>query len=563
MTALPERADEESPRLRRARARRRAVRLCDRAALVVVAVWGLVTVSGAFPPQLDAAPGCSRALVALGALLAAVLVVRRRIDPITPLREVPLLVRAGGLAGRAWLTSARFVPGAFIVVLVLAACGAVARYRGFASPAWGLAHFENILWNSLQGRVGLSSFLGDRSLAVPVAPMLAVLVLPYAAIPRSETLLAVQAVALAWCVFPLARLARRELGSASLAHALVLAQAAYLPIRAVARYDFEPALLAAPLLLECLASIREGRMRRATGAWAAALACHPAVIPAAAAIGLWVSNIRGRRSLGLMLTAAALLWGGAALLLARSAGATDPWRVLVGAHAAVHDGFAPGWGAGTIALVALAPLCFLPVFAPAHALLALPSLALAMAAAARSGAVGPHLATAAPLLLAASTLGARTLIDRDDLRTVVAFYPTVAELESYLAGLLLVAAGAFVGWSPIAELRLARADGRVAREELVTALPPDRSVSTQASVAVHLARRRDVAMFPDRLAPWIVLDGGRWPGPTMNASDGARWSERLRGTHGCVTEAEAGAVARFHCDPGALRALASWAAEAR
>ncbi|MBK7975631.1 MAG: DUF2079 domain-containing protein [Deltaproteobacteria bacterium] len=360
-----------------------------------------------------------------------------------------------------------------------------------------------MLWNSVHGRVGLSGFLWrDRSLAAGFAPLLLVLAGPYAILERAETLLVIQSLAVAACAFPLARLARRELTNPSLAHALVLAQAAYLPMRVAARCDFQPALLAAPLLLECFVSFREGRIRRGAWAWGGALACGPLVVPAACSLGIYVALVLRRGRLGVMLVCLSLGWLAALTLLAGSAEPSNPWFV----------GLAPS--APMIILVALAPLAFLPLLAPTHAMLALPSVVLAAmyASTGRGGTDGGHLAVAAPMLLVAATFGARKLIERDDLRTLLAFYPTVAELERYVAGLLLLGAVVFIGWSPVAELRLASGRASIDRRQVLAGVPEDALVSAQANLAAHLARRAHVAVFPDRLAPWIVLDGGRWSG---------------------------------------------------
>ncbi len=512
--------------------------------------------SGAFRPSLDSPPGCSAWFIALGTALVAVLAVRRRFDPVTPLREVPLMQRAGELAAGRWFASPRVVWIAFVVVALLLAGGSIGRHRAFAAQGSELALFENVLWNSVHGRPGVSSFLGDRSLALPFGPLLAVLAIPYALVPRAETLLVFQALAVAAGVFPFARLARREISASFLVNAFVVAQSAYLPARFVARADFLPALLATPLLLECLASLREGRTRRAIWSWAAALACDPAVAPVAAALGLFAAIAQRRRALGAALVGIAVAW---VLVVAAFtpgvAAAPDRLLALASLGHPMLVGSGAAWQLPMLVGLTLAPLALLPLFAPAHGMLALPSLVLAGVGAARGGAFACHVAVATPLLLVAALHGACTLIRRDDLRTIVAFYPTVAELERYLAALLLVAAAVFIGWSPIAEVRLATAADSIDRQRILAGLPADEPVSAQGNLAAHLARRRDVGFYPDRLAPWIVVDGGRWSGPTSGGSVGEPWRARLRATAGCRLEEGRGAVERYHCDAAALRSL--------
>lgn len=549
-------AGARSARLQRARARRRLVETCDRAALVVAGLWAASMASGAFRPSLDSPPGCSAWFTALGIALVVMLTVRRRFDPVTPLREVPLMQRTGELAAGRWLASPWVVWIAFVVVALLAAGGSIGRHRAFAAPGCGLALFENLLWNSVHGRLGMSSFLGDRSLAAPFGPLLGVLAIPYALVPRAETLLVIQAVAVAASVFPFARLVRRELTAPFLVNAFVVAQAAYLPSRSVARADFLPALLATPLLLECLVALREGRTRRALWACAGALACSPAVAPAAAALGLFAAIVQRRGALGAALVGIAVAWGLVVVgFTPGPAEATDRLGALASLGLPALVGAGPGWNLPMLVGLTLAPLAFLPLFAPAHAMLALPSLVLAGLGAARGSASAGHLAVATPLLLVAAVHGASSLIRRDDLRTIVAFYPTVTELERYLAALLVVAAGVFIGWSPIVDVRLGAAADRIDRQQILAGLPVDEAVSAQRNLAAHLARRRDVRLYPDRLAPWIVVDGGRWSRSAAGGSVGEPLTARLRATVGCRLDEAKGAVERYHCDATALRSL--------
>lgn len=558
MSAPAIEAGARSARVQRARARRRLVETCDRAALVVAGLWATSMASGAFLPSLDSPPGCSAWFMTLGIALVLVVAVRRRFDPVTPLREVPLMQRTGELAAGGWLTSPWVVRIAFVVVALLAAGGSIGRHRAFAAPGGELALFENVLWNSVHGRFGMSSFLGDRSLALPFGPLLAVLAIPYALVPRAETLLVIQALAVAASVFPFARLARREIAAPFLVNAFVVAQAAYLPLRSVARADFVPALLATPLLLECVVALREGRTRRAICACAGALACSPAVAPAAAALGLFAAVAQRRGALGAALVGIAVVWGGMVVgLTPGAAAAADRLVALASLGLPAHVGAGPTWNLPMLVSLTLAPLAFLPLFAPAHAMLALPSLVLAGLGAARGGASAGHLAVATPFLLVAAVQGASLLIRRDDLRTIVAFYPTVAELERYLAALLLVAAGVFIGWSPIADVRLGAAADRMDRQAILAGLPAGEAVSAQGNLAAHLARRRDVRLYPDHLAPWVVVDGGRWSQSASGGSVGERSAARLRATVGCRFDEAKGAVERYHCDAAALRSLES------
>lgn len=272
----------------------------------------------------------------------------------------------------------------------------------------------------------------------------------------------IQSLAVAACAFPLARLARRELTNPSLAHALVLAQAAYLPMRVAARCDFQPALLAAPLFSSASCRFARGVSERRLGVgWRARV--WSARGTGRVLTGIYVGLVLRRGRLGVMLVCLSLGWLAALTLLAGSAEPSNPWFV----------GLAPS--APMIILVALAPLAFLPLLAPTHAMLALPSVVLAAmyASTGRGGTDGGHLAVAAPMLLVAATFGFRKLIERDDLRTL-GVLPDGSELERYVAGLLLLGAVVFIGWSPVAELRLASGRASIDRRQVLAESPRTR-----------------------------------------------------------------------------------------
>jgi hypothetical protein len=160
------------------------------------------------------------------------------------------------------------------------------------------------------------------------------------------------------------------------------------------------------------------------------------------------------------------------------------------------------------------------------------------------------------MLFVATTFGAKKLVEREDLRVLIAFYPTVTELERYLAALLLLGAVVFIGWSPIAELRTGNSNSRRDHEEVLALVPAGVPVSAQANLASHLARRRGLVLFPERLAPWIVLDRERpsWPLGAVKAL--GEWIERARATPGCGLQRERGGVMLFHCDSPGVKALA-------
>ncbi len=556
-----------SERLRNLRARRKATRWLDQAQPIVVSVWLAIVVTGLWPPAHGAARGNSPALTSVGVLLVLTLAGRLIADPVTPLRELPLLVRLGEVLERPLFTSARFVPWAASGFVAIMGAVSVCRHATFGSSTFDLGLFENVVWNTVHGRFLWSDVLGRSFLGEHVSPVLLAVALPYALIPRAPTLLVLQAAALAAGAFPLARLARRELDDPPLTAALVVAYLAYLPLRNVARFDFHPVALATPLLLEAFVSFREGRWRRGVWAWGLALACDEAVAAPAAALGLYVLLVLRRRRLGFELSAFAVLWFVAAVLVIVPAFRHGPYPFFDRLGSLRTGRWLALVSLDRFALLGevLAPLAFLPLLSPVHAALALPSLMLDWLSDSRhQHSIAFHYtATVTPLLFCATVLGIAKLVEREDLRVVLAFYPTIPDLKRYAAVLLLLGAIVFTGWSPVAQIRAGWGAARDDRAAAVARVPAGAPVSAQAHLGAHLARRRGVALFPERLAPWILVDEAGPPWPLARQQDLASWTMRLNADPGCRLDTERGAVRLFACDPPALARLGPSDAPAR
>jgi uncharacterized membrane protein len=142
--------------------------------------------------------------------------------------------------------------GALLATLLFGAL-ALLRHWTFHSTASDLAVFDQVLWNTVHGRFMEStlslarcqphSFFGDH-----FSPALLLIVPLYALVPRPETLIVVQTIALTLGVWPIYLLARRFLPTSEQRLVWVAAYLLSAPLSFIALYDFHEITLAvAPL----------------------------------------------------------------------------------------------------------------------------------------------------------------------------------------------------------------------------------------------------------------------------------------------------------------------------
>jgi len=157
------------------------------------------------------------------------------------------LARASGI-----LRNSRVLPRWLAAAAILACtvflyrCG-VRLHDKFHSSNYDLGLFENLFWNTMHGRHGIAL---DQQYFAQHAEFLVYALLPlYAAFPRTETLLALQALLMAGAALPLFLLAERWLRSAWAGLVFVLAYLSHPAIHGPALYDFHFLPLCAFFLL--------------------------------------------------------------------------------------------------------------------------------------------------------------------------------------------------------------------------------------------------------------------------------------------------------------------------
>jgi uncharacterized membrane protein len=167
-----------------------------------------------------------------------------------------------------------------------------------------LGIYDNLVWHTLHGDfLGTSLVKGGSHAAAHFDPLVAVF---YAALPRAETLLVLQAVWLASGALPLYLIAKRTLESEWFAFATVLAWLLAPALHGMALYDFHSLSLAGPLILWVVALVERPGWRLAL-AVALLLACREDMALLALGIALYAFLV-GRTRTSIALGAAAVAW---------------------------------------------------------------------------------------------------------------------------------------------------------------------------------------------------------------------------------------------------------------
>lgn len=369
-----------------------------------------------------------------------------------------------------------------------------------------LADVHQALWSTAHGRPfemstrpGLSSRLG-----IHVEPALLALVPIYSLAPSAETLLLVQAVALALVALPLYALAAEVLAHPALALAIPLLYLLSPAVHNAVLSDFYPVTLGVLPAVAALAALWRGHTR-------AALLLGGLALLAREDYGLWLAALavvgwwRTRQKVWIAAGVAGLAWFLAVTLLIVPAftGRSSSlfWSRygfwLEGPEAWRAQGLLPEKGRYLVQLLLMGGAGAL--LAPLWALPALPVLGLNLLS-------NFHLPVSlqsyystliVPTLLAAAALGLRRL----------------APAWQAAALLVLLAAGVAVhraeGRSPLAPGFVApRPEAHAAAfQALANQVPADAALSASGSLAPHLADRAWLRFFPnERLCHYALAD---------------------------------------------------------
>ena len=168
--------------------------------------------------------------------------------------------------------------------------------------------FENVLWNTVHGRVLHSGMMGMNSLGDHVSPSLLLLAPVYAVYPRAATLILLQRVLFAASALLLYGAATRVLGSAWAAATLSLAYLVYPPLHGVNLLSFTPVALSVPLVMWVFWCYETRRRKWIWLALVLALGVKENVPFVLAGFALYAAVFRRDWRFGLPAVAASLAW---------------------------------------------------------------------------------------------------------------------------------------------------------------------------------------------------------------------------------------------------------------
>ena len=409
----------------------------------------------------------------------------------------------------------------------------VAQHRALRSRTYDLAYFDQVIWNTSQGRWFETTFVEFNFLGEHVSLILLLFALLYRLGANLELVLILQAGAVAGAAVPLAWTTRRLLGSPTAAVLVALAYLLAAPLHRAVLFDFHPELFGIAVIFIAIALLVADRPT-------AALVTIGALIlfkEDAALVGLgfaWLVWLGGFRRHALLLAGLSLVYGVAVLgvlmphlrgdapgLMARYGYLGDGLPNIV-EGAVQHPGrvwqqlTSDGPRSGSMRL--LVSTALLPLTSPAGLALlpvAVPNL---LSTHAPQGSLDGHYGTypfalgiVATLLSAQRLLyGRRCKTCWDANRLPATRRPIV--LAAFLLGFSFVS---WYLWSPLGG-RFEAANYRVSShaavaQRVMTLIPPEAAVSAQSNLLPHLSRRTWVRDFP-RLdgVEYVVVDFQSW-----------------------------------------------------
>jgi uncharacterized membrane protein len=407
----------------------------------------------------------------------------------------------------------------------------VSRHQAFHSNAYDLGFFDQIIWNTSEGRLFENSFVPYNFLGQHFEPVLLVFAGVYRFGGDVAALLIAQAAVVALAALPLYYATRNASGSAVAGMAIATAFLLNPSLHEAVNHDFHPELLGFTFLFLALYFLVDEKPR------SAAIAVLPLLLLKEEMALLLLAFaclmfVRGYGKEGLALTAVGLAWAvfvaGAAMTLIRG-GSSDLTRrydhllsdssgldglvaVLPRALSHLFRGALDGF------VSLLAEMGFVALLNPLGTLVAL-------AAAVPAGlsdhpwqaGLGLHYVMPSLALLWVAVVLALRRISRARI--------VDGPLLGRSAGLVVLAASliSFLTSSPYAPGKpqpALSAPHAAALGRALALIPSDAALSAQSSVLPHVARRRHVYEFPRLVdAEYVVVDSGL-PRSSQSLADG-------------------------------------------
>lgn len=397
------------------------------------------------------------------------------------------------------------------------AAATLGRHAGFQTNAYDLGFFDQIIWNTSQGRFFETSFVKYNFLGQHFDPVLLAFAALYRLGAGVESLVVTASVMASLAALPLYVAAKRFSDSSV---AGVLCAGAFLlsaPLHEAVNFDFHPETMIFVFVFTAAAFLAYDRPRAAVVSLLPLLLIKEDMALVLIAISLPIA-LRGHRREALRLATIGGVWFVATVLLVmpalRGGGGSD----LTKRYMYLVEDTTPVSAAPTVAERATTHLAEetapgaarlllstggLPLISP-PALIAAAPLAVLSGLADHPEQAGLRLHYAMPTL---ALLWLAALLSLDWLRRRDRRLPVAA------SGLLvLCAVVTFLMSSPFAagqSYNALPAQGEAALHEALAMVPDSASVQAQSTILPHVSQRRDVFEFPDkRRAEYVILASG-------------------------------------------------------
>lgn len=438
---------------------------------------------------------------------------RRGLEPVALQR----LIAARWCEAAAWAAS--------LAAAWMFAAFALRRHARYQSTAYDFGFFDQIIWNTSEGRWFETSFVAYNFLGQHVEPVLVVFAGMYRLGAGPEHLLVVQAAFAGMAAVPLFYATRRLTGMAVLALVVAVAYLLSPALHRALDFDLHPELMAPFFVFTGLYFLAAKRPLAAVLTVAAVLLLKEDMAVVALMFGI-VAFAQGWRAHGAALAAGAAAWGLATVFvlmpMVRGGGSDLNERfayLYAGTNVFTLAPVAAWRGASHLAaetaggvLALLAAGGWAAALSPAI-LLAVPSATLnGLSDHPQQARLDLQYGAAALTLLTVATVFAARDVARGRVfgRTIAAARRPAA-IAAVSALLLATACIAFIASSPYSpRTRHYGPDAqhqRVVRAALGV-IPADASVSAQNTLLPHLSQRQYIYEFPDvpPRAGWVIVD---------------------------------------------------------
>ena len=430
-----------------------------------------------------------------------------------------------------------------LVYLVTFSALSILRHLSFNTDGYDMSIFDQVIWNSLRGRLLQTSILPDVTLLLSqrFSPILLAFVPLYAVWSSPIVLMVVQTVGITLAAFPIYWLARARVGNL-LALAVVLAYFLCPALQGVNLYEFHEIALAIPLFSFATFFVLRQRYAPALVCLGLTLLVKEDMAFVVIAMGLYMLLVQRKMRLGLGITVFGTVWG--ALLLQYIIPYFSGSPLGTGNYYYFGLGIAAGRGRydylghsffdvvttlitrpgfvlqhllvlpkSDYVLSLLTPLALLPLFGAELGMLALPTLGISLLSDyAPQFSIDYHYsASLLPFLFFAMTLGLPRLarwVKVERAMALTALVVTASALGYY-----------FLAPGPLAQRFDARRytlDAHTAiGHALAARIPDDAIVVAQTGLVPHLSERRGIYEFPAILdycqAEYLIADTTRFP----------------------------------------------------